>query len=158
MTTSLFFLLLALQSEAERSTPTTRLTLTHKVIAHRLEVEGVVVGICDVATPQREFVIALAKLHRCVKQRVEILLQGVCLVPVNLARTLPRGVECDVIQHSAVERNTIRCHSRRGMLWRIREIVARVVGHAIVELLKLGICVAIVTRHRKLIVWSPINR
>lgn len=78
-----------------------------EVVGHRLEVEGVEVGVGEVAAPERERDVARVERYRSRELRVEILLKGVRLVPIDLTRTLPRGIQIDMAQEASANIETI---------------------------------------------------
>ena len=78
-----------------------------EVVGHRLEVEGVEVGVGEVAAPERERDVARVERYRSRELRVEILLKGVRLVPIDLARALPRGIKIDIAQQATTYIETV---------------------------------------------------
>lgn len=108
------------------------------------ESEGSVFCVCDVTGPKVN--VHASKVGSCMSSKygIQLLREGVGIIPPNLALAIHVGTYRDILQHGTAEIETVISHCREGVGWNEWNIVVLIVSILVNIFLKLGIGIAIV--------------
>ncbi len=127
-----------------------------KAVAGTLEVESVVVLVCEVLSPERHREVWSLVSHTCIQLAVSVLTGAVVLCPIDLSGSAARSSNAEAV---IANKPRIGCIQIQIIRRHIRHVVAGIVIALTVFIRqKCSVRIAIVARQRHVAVWQPACR